>query len=122
MKIKELKTWLTENIDNESARIFFKSDFPDINDPDLNPNWYEDEVIDFANVLKEKQISYKEVDSYGGEGQGDDFWVIVEFSSGDTKVNVKFDGWYQSYNGSEYTEWFFVKPKKVSVVEWNKEK
>ncbi|HET8685600.1 MAG TPA: hypothetical protein VFM18_02910, partial [Methanosarcina sp.] len=65
-------------------------------------------------------ITTKEVDLYGGEGQGDDYWTVVEFSSGDAKVNVKFDGWYQSYNGSEYTEWFFVVPKEVTVIQWFK--
>ena len=29
---------------------------------------------------------------------------------------VKFNGWYQSYNGSEMTEYSFVKPKKVEVI------
>ncbi len=42
------------------------------------------------------------VDSYGGEGQGDDYWVVVKVVGHDgTERYFRRNGWYQSYSGGE---------------------
>lgn len=45
-------------------------------------------------------ISY--VADYGGEGQGDEYWVVVKIVGHDgTERFFRKDGWYQSYSGGE---------------------
>lgn len=65
-------------------------------------------------------IKFVIADSYGGEGMGEEYWVTYIFENEQEKVFVKFDGWYQSYNGSEYTEWFFVNPVQVMVTQYQR--
>ncbi|OKI54557.1 hypothetical protein [Micromonospora sp. CB01531] len=45
-------------------------------------------------------ISY--VADYGGEGQGEQYWVVVKVKAHDgTERYFRRDGWYQSYSGGE---------------------
>ncbi len=37
--------------------------------------------------------------SYGGEGQGDQYWMVVSVSDGTTTRYFRRDGWYASYDG-----------------------
>lgn len=63
-------------------------------------------------------VSFACVDSYGGEGQGDTYYSVYKFtdnSSGE-EVYLKFNGWYASYNGAEYTDLSIVRPKEKTVV------
>lgn len=81
------------------------------------PNkWDSDEVKEFRVTLTEAGIVCNYEDNYGGEGQGDDYWSVYSFTRGDEKVYVKFDGWYASYNGAEFTDWFFVEPKEKVIT------
>jgi hypothetical protein len=41
----------------------------------------------------------KVVAEYGGEGQGDAYWVVVSISDGETARYFRRDGWYASYDG-----------------------
>ena len=43
--------------------------------------------------------SGKVVATYGGEGQGDQYWVVVSISDGETTRYFRRDGWYASYDG-----------------------
>lgn len=76
------------------------------------------ETNEFLTEIYSKNIKHKFVDSFGGEGQGDSFWSVYSFTKDDETVYVKFDGWYQSYNGAEYDSWFFVKPVQVTVTQY----
>ena len=53
----------------------------------------------------------------GGEGDGEECWAVYKFynDAGD-EAYVKFDGYYQSYNGSEYQEFFIVEPVQRMVT------
>lgn len=69
--------------------------------------------------LNDMNIEYDTVDSYGGEEQGRDYYTVVKFTSKEfpgEEVFAKFQGWYESYNGSEYEEWFFVEPKQKVIT------
>ncbi len=77
-----------------------------------------DETQEFLTEIYSENIKHKFVDSFGGEGQGDSFWSVYSFTKDDETVYVKFDGWYQSYNGAEYDSWFFVKPVQVTVTQY----
>lgn len=58
------------------------------------------------------------LDNYGGEGQGEQYWYVVKVSDGTTVRHIKVDGWYQSYAGGGYDEWFEVFPKEKVITEW----
>ncbi len=63
----------------------------------------------------------EEIDQYGGEGQGDTWYSVKYFKDHD--VYIRVNGWYQSYNGTEfYDGWDCckeVKPisKTITVYE-----
>lgn len=74
----------------------------------------DDLVIDGALV--------KVVDSYGGEGQGDEFWVVVSVSKeGEVTRYVKNVGWYASYDGGYFdsTKGTEVFPFKKVTTSWS---
>ena len=74
----------------------------------------DDLVIDGAVV--------KTVDSYGGEGQGDDFWVVVSVEKeGEVTRYVKNVGWYASYDGGYFdsTKGTEVFPFKKVTTSWS---
>ncbi len=59
-------------------------------------------------------------DSYGGEGQGEEYWAVYKFEREGETLYVKFDGCYYSYEGSSYDSWFFVEPREVVVTQYFK--
>jgi len=83
--------------------------------------WSSDEELAVIALLEAKQIKVTNVDSYGGEGEGEDYWSVYKFYRDEEAVYVKFDGSYQSYDGSTYDSWFFVVPKAVKVTQYFKE-
>jgi len=82
------------------------------------PNEYDIALNLYKKALG---IEWTEVEQYGGEGQGDDWYSIKYFP--DFDLYLKINGYYQSYNGTEfYGEWNCVsevKPvtKTVTVYE-----
>ena len=36
---------------------------------------------------------------------------LYKFESEGETAFVKFNGWYSSYSGAEYEEWFYVEPR-----------
>lgn len=80
---------------------------------DAHHNYDSEEVHAFKASC---ELSFTLVDEYGGEGQGEDYWTVYSFSDGHDVVYVKFQGWYASYNGAEFTEYSFVSPKERMVT------
>lgn len=39
------------------------------------------------------------IESFGGEGQGDQYWMVFKITDGDVSRTFKRDGWYASYDG-----------------------
>ncbi len=70
----------------------------------------------FSNIFKWFKtngvdlIGFKCVYSFGGEGQGDEYFKVIEFMSGTESALVQFDGYYQSYSGSDFRSMFLVEP------------
>lgn len=56
--------------------------------------------------------------SYGGEGQGEEWWKVFHFVDHD--VYIRIDGYCESYNGVEfYDEWDCckeVRPKEKTIT------
>lgn len=62
-------------------------------------------------------LTYTE--DYGGEGQGDSYWVVFSLQDAETKRYFKKDGWYQSYAGGELDgDLQEVTPKAATVIVW----
>jgi hypothetical protein len=82
--------------------------------------WDDEEITQSRAEFAEAGITFKHEDNFGGEGMGDTYWSVYSFTDKTDKVYVKFNGWYQSYNGSEFSEFFFVEPKEVKVTKYFK--
>lgn len=69
------------------------------------------------------EISVKYVEG-GHEGAGEVFFIILEVKEVATGkiTHWEIPGWYQSYNGAEYTieDMFQVKPAEKTIIVWNK--
>jgi hypothetical protein len=59
---------------------------------------------------------WEEIEQYGGEGQGET-WYSVKFFK-DHDVYIRTDGFYSSYNGTDFEEGFGeeVKPKLKTIT------
>lgn len=98
------------------ANTMFHSEYPE-RDNEYN-NEFDCEVLAKADELG---LIVKFEDNFGGEGEGSQYWSVYSFTKDDQTVHVKFNGWYASYHGSEFTEWFFVKLKQVTVTQFIEE-
>lgn len=73
------------------------------------------------NDLKEGIPEWKEVEKYGGEGQGDTWYSVKYFP--EYNIYMKVSGWYQSYDDTEFGDWesackqVFPQQKTITVYE-----
>lgn len=117
---EDTKLSLKEGIKNllKEAGVEVQEDFFHSNVD--HPSWCDKHTQAFISTIESQSISFQEIDRYGGEEQGSEFWTIYEFSNQHEKVFVKFNGFYASYSGSEYEEFFLVEPVQVQKFEYNK--
>ena len=109
-KVTELLTEHDEMIDQADESLFngeFKQE---------PSKWDSEENTAFQAALNAESITATNVKHHGGEGQGDDYYSVYSFTSGNETVHVKFQGWYASYHGSEFNEWGFIEPKQVTIT------
>lgn len=118
MTFKEQLRELIDSSDSSIKTSFFRSEI--MNVYDLSFEYSSGGEKEFQQEILNSNIIFKHEDSYGGEGMGEEYWSVYAFTKGDETLYVKFDGWYQSYNGSEYTGWFFIEPKQVMVTKYIK--
>lgn len=63
------------------------------------------------------------VECYGGEGQGDEYWVVISVTDKDTSETkfIRNNGWYASYDGGYFDDFigFQVYPQIVKITEWS---
>ena len=112
MSLKEVVKELLTAVGSRAKNQFFWSEAV------MYSGYQSEGLSDFDNSLKEKGITYTHVDNYGGEGMGEEYWSVYSFNNDDDLVYVKFDGYYASYNGADFSRWFFVDPKEVVVTQW----
>jgi hypothetical protein len=65
-----------------------------------------------------RDFRFRNVESYGGEGQGDDYWFILEVEFSDQIKTFEISGYYASYSGGYYEEIKEVKPQDKVVTVW----
>lgn len=58
----------------------------------------------------------KQVDQYGGEGKGDEYWVVFSVEKDGEKEFWEIPGWYASHNGSELDTGGMFKVEQVEKV------
>ena len=113
--LKDKIVGLLTELDEDVLQEFFNCEFQ--SEPWA---WDSDEVKAFRQVLTDNSITFGMIDCYGGEGQGDDYWSVYEFTDGTQIVLIKFDGWYASYQGSTYNEFYEVKSIEKTIVVFKK--
>lgn len=68
-----------------------------------------DEGVAIYKVITDMGYSCQNVEHYGGEGQGETYYNVMSFTTKDGATTyVRFNGWYQSYYGSEYSNYEIV--------------
>ncbi len=107
--------WFNENVYDLDYLIEIRN--PQHADRAYNPFKYihEDE-LELAIELVQKLGNYEVKTQVGDEGQGDDYYIVYYFVDHD--VYIKFDGWYASYQGSEYSNMYQVWPHDVVRTEY----
>lgn len=69
------------------------------------------------NPLRIADFTVKIEEQFGGEGQGDTYWVVFSLERDGEKKYFKLDGWYASYNGHEFEDFYdFYEVKQVEKV------
>lgn len=92
MQLKEKVTKIIKSLSDEDIYCLFKGDFT-------------------TDIFDNKNIKYTEVDHYGGEDQGKDYYTIYSFKDNYEVYYVKFYGNYDEFYGLEYTNYMFIQPK-----------
>jgi hypothetical protein len=114
-KLIDTVSALLAEADNDVKREFFNAEIGS-----EYSKWDEDSIMEFKKHLTEAKIDFELVDNYGGEDQGSDYWSVYSFTDGMQVVFIKFDGWYASYEGSTYEEFYEVKPVEKTITVFEK--
>lgn len=79
-----------------------------------------DVFIDNLESEEDKELfrGAKQVESHGGEGEGERYWSVWYFPG--ANIYVKFFGWYYSYDGATLSEFFEVEPEQVMVTRYKR--
>lgn len=76
---------------------------------------------DNGNGVETSLGTLKEIDSYGGEGKGEEYWKVFSLTQGAATRAFKLDGYYASYgNGGEYDEFYEVTPELKTITVWKR--
>lgn len=114
-KQKFLKDKIKGITDDEVVALF-KAEF------DVDMNDYREDDIQYSDYENENYKVVSEIDSYGGEGQGEEYFVVSRVFDKKTEESffIKFDAYYSSWDGIDWSEnyWNVVTPKEVKVVKW----
>jgi len=73
-------------------------------------------VTNYDHVTFTEGTTTECVENFGGEGQGNNFYAVWKWTSGDSVVYTDFNGWYASHYGHEYEDWSFVEPQQKTIT------
>lgn len=75
---------------------------------------------DNGNGVETSLGTLKEIDSYGGEGRGEEYWKVFSLTQGTTTRTFKLDGYYSSYSEGGYDEFYEVTPELKTITVWTR--
>ena len=105
-------------ITDEEVQELFETEF------NVDMDEYRKYDIPYSDFENENYKVESEVDEYGGEGQGEEYWLVSRVLDKRTEevFFIRFDGYYTSWDGTDWSEnyWSIVKPTEVKVVQWKK--
>jgi len=85
-------------------------------------NINEGEYQSYLNTLCNDEYSLEVVDRFGGEGQGDYYWYVIQIkdNKSNEKTFVRFNAYHNSWDGCDWDSDFeIVEPKEVLKIEWH---
>ena len=95
---------------SEANRQFFNYEVGD--SLEVDDKWFDGDELEALSNLRTNGLNWVQIKSHGGgEGDGEECWSVYKFYNSEYDVAyIKFDGYYQSYNGSEYQQFYVVEP------------
>ena len=104
MAVGEVEVALEEYFDREDSEV---------------GSWYDIKWADGTPCEIPGLGTLDHVDEYGGEGKGDEYWVVFSLTDGDVTRYFKKSGGYASYHGGELDgNLEEVSPKKKEITVW----
>jgi hypothetical protein len=104
-------TEMLNNADNNVLKEMYGRDF------NCKSDAYDSEnTAAFKLKLRAENIAVLLEAEYGGEGEGEEFWTVYSFTRGLEVVLIKLDGYYLSYDGCTYKQFYEVYPKQKFVT------
>lgn len=92
---------------------------------DVNEGLYYFADTELGKKLKELGYVVKAEEHFGGEGQGDQYWLVFSVDKHGVIAYFKIDGWYASFHGGEYEDpygFYEVEEVEVMIKEWHRKK
>ena len=80
---------------------------------------YVDEFLLFENISDEDRALFEGMyyeAHFGGEEQGSTYWTVWDFPA--AQLKIRFNGWYQSYEGADYQDMELVELQEVKRMEY----
>lgn len=89
-------------------------------DPDREFEWGDVEWEEIWSSAFEDlgDFRVRRADSYGGEGGGEEYWMVLEVEFSDVIKTFELSGYYASYDGGYYNEIKEVKPMDKVITVW----
>lgn len=112
--LKDKVLALLSEADSDIIREFFHGELDEVT------RWDSEEMTEFRKALSDADIRFEFVDRYGGEDQGSDYWSVYSFNDSNEVVFIQFQGWYASYDGSTFDEFYQVQPVEKTITVFEK--
>lgn len=93
------------------------------------PKYFDETYVDWSEIGHKYEpftidgVAYDVVVNYGGEGLGDERYVIISATTDDVTQYFRIDGWYSSYDGTTFedpTDLYEVVPEDRVVTFYDK--
>lgn len=117
-----MKTWKEVGYEGLYRALWAYTNGEDIADSDPNRD-YEFGDVEWEEIRSSafedlKNFRVRRADSYGGEGQGDEYWMVLEVEFSDVIKTFEVSGYYASYDGGYYENIKEVKPQEKVITVW----
>lgn len=96
------------------VELFFNGEY----DRGRVERWYSDDAYwsEFHKTIDDRAITISYEYRTGGEGEGEEYWSVYSFTNEEGTVYIKFNGYYQSYEGATFDEFYQVVPKQRTIT------